>query len=92
MDTYLTLRLTYIANILVAGTIAVVSISSPKNAALYIFSSAIPAEESIRLVGCFWLGIALISALGLWRPITFSPILLLQFIYKLTYLATCLIK
>lgn len=86
MDIYLTLRLTYIANILVAGTIAVVSISSPKNAALYIFSSAIPAEESIRLVGCLWLGIALISGLGLWKPISFSPILLLQFIYKFAYL------
>ena len=86
MGTYLTLKLTYLDNILGSCTIAVVSIGSPKNAALNIFNSAIPTEESTRLVGCFWLGIALISALGLWRPITFSPILLLQFTYKLAFL------
>lgn len=35
-----------------------------------------------RLVGCLWLAIAVLSVLGLFRPISFSPVFLIQLIYK----------
>ncbi|MGA0560678.1 hypothetical protein ACO2Q8_28695 [Larkinella sp. VNQ87] len=80
------LSVVYAANILVAGWIGVVSLFAPKTAAVTIFSYAYPATDTIRLVGCLWLAIAILSALGLWRPLTFSPVLLLQLLYKGTWL------
>ncbi|WP_046757102.1 hypothetical protein [Kordia jejudonensis] len=80
------LYLIYILNIIVAGQIAIASIFSPKKAAITIFQNAYPKTEIIRLVGCLWLSISIISALGLWKPITFSIILLVQLIYKGTWL------
>lgn len=80
------IKLVYIANIIVAGWIGFTSLFFPKVAATTIFSNAYPATETIKLVGCLWLAIAVLSALGLWRPMAFSPVLLLQFIYKSCWL------
>ena len=80
------LKTVYIANIIVAGWISITSILSPKTAATTVFQNAYPPTEVMRLVGCLWLAIAILSALGLWRPISFSPILLVQLIYKGTWL------
>jgi hypothetical protein len=76
----------YILNILVAGSIAISAIFTPQKAKTSVFQDAYPTSELIRLVGALWLGIAVISVLGLWKPIIFSPILLLQLIYKGTWL------
>ena len=76
------LKLIYVANIIVAGWISITSIFFPKRAALTVFQNAYQPTEVIRLVGCLWLAIAILSILGLWRPLTFSPVLLLQLIYK----------
>ncbi|GAA0725922.1 hypothetical protein GCM10009430_32320 [Aquimarina litoralis] len=80
------LKIVYIANIIVAGWISVTSLISPQKAALTIFQNAYQPTEIIRLVGCLWLAIAILSIFGLWRPISFSPILLVQLIYKGTWL------
>lgn len=76
----------YIANIMVAGYIGITSLFAPQLSAATIFQKAYPTTDTIRLVGCLWLAIALLSVFGLWRPLTFSPILLLQLIYKGTWL------
>ena len=81
-----TMKLMYAANILVAGWISIQSMFFPKTAAAVVFSNAYPSSEFIRLVGCLWFSIALISALGLWKPLTFSPIFLVQLIYKSIWL------
>ena len=80
------LKIVYIANIIVAGWISITSIFSPKRSAASVFQNAYQPTEVIRLVGCLWLAIAVLSILGLWRPISFSPILLVQLIYKGTWL------
>ena len=80
------LILIYIANIIVAGWISWTSLFFPKKAAAIIFSGAYPPTDVIKLVGCLWLAITLLSIFGVWRPLTFSPVLLLQFIYKTTWL------
>jgi hypothetical protein len=82
----ISLKLIYIANIIVAGWISITSIFYPKTASTTVFQNAYETTEVMRLVGCLWLAIAVLSALGLWRPISFSPILLVQFIYKGTWL------
>lgn len=78
----ITLQLVYIANILVAGYIGVVSLFFPKVSAMSIFQNAYPATDTLRLVGCLWFAIALLSVMGLGRPVAMSHILILQFIYK----------
>ncbi len=80
------LRIIYILNIIVAGQIAISAISNPKTAAMTTFGNAYQPTEVIKLVGCLWLGIAILSVLGLFKPITFSPVLLIQLIYKGTWL------
>lgn len=81
------MSIVYILNIIVAGWISLVSMTSPSLASRTIFSGAYQTNELMRLVGCLWLGIAVLSACGLWRPITFSPVLLIQLIYKGSWLA-----
>ncbi len=80
------LKIIYIANIIVAGWISLTSIFNPKHSAVSVFQNAYQPTEVIRLVGCLWLAIAVLSVLGLWRPVSFSPILLVQLIYKGTWL------
>ena len=80
------IKIIYIANIIVAGWISIISIFFPKTAATTVFQNAYQPTEVIRLVGCLWLAIAILSVLGLWKPISFSPILLVQLIYKGTWL------
>jgi hypothetical protein len=80
------IKLLYAANILVAGWIGISSAFFPRTASVTIFQNSYPSSDLVRLVGCLWLGIAMLSVLGLWRPMTFSPVLLLQLIYKGTWL------
>lgn len=80
------LKIVYIANIIVAGWISITSLFFPKVAATSVFSDVYPSSDLIRLVGALWFSIFLISILGLWKPITFSPILLVQLIYKSLWL------
>ena len=80
------LKIVYIANIIVAGWISISSITSPAKAAATVFQNSYQPTEVMKLVGCLWLAIAVLSILGLWRPISFSPILLIQLIYKGTWL------
>ena len=80
------IKLVYIANIIVAGYIGITSLFFPKLSSATIFQSSYPVTDMIRLVGCLWLAIAVLSVFGLWRPLTFSPVLLLQLIYKGSWL------
>jgi hypothetical protein len=79
-------KIIYIANIIVAGWISITSMFAPKTAAETVFQNAYQSTDVLRLVGCLWFAIAILSALGLWKPISFSPILLVQLIYKGTWL------
>jgi hypothetical protein len=80
------LKITYIANIIVAGFISISAMFTPKKAATTIFAGAYQFTNVIQLVGCLWFAIAVLSVLGLFKPITFSPILLVQLIYKSLWL------
>lgn len=79
---FIALRIVYFLNILVAGQIAISAIRNPSHAAATTFGGAYEASEVMRLVGCLWGAIALLSVLGVWKPMTFAPVLLLQLIYK----------
>jgi hypothetical protein len=80
------IKLVYLANIIVAGYIGVTSLFYPKLSSATIFQNSYQTTDMIRLVGCLWLAIAVLSVCGLWRPLTFSPVFLLQLIYKGSWL------
>jgi len=80
------LKLVFLANMVVAGWIGITSLFFPKLSAVTIFQNSYQPTDIIRLVGCLWLGIALLSILGFWRPLIFSPVLLLQLVYKSMWL------
>ena len=76
------LKIVYIANILVAGWIGITSLFFPKTAVRTIFENTYSNSEFIRLIGALWLSIAVLSCFGLFKPQNFSPVLVLQLIYK----------
>ena len=91
MQPFLLLRIVYIANIIVAGWISLTSMFAPKTAASSIFSGAYENTDVIRLVGCLWFAIAILSVFGLIKPLQFSPVLLVQLIYKATWLVVVML-
>ena len=80
------IRLTYLANVLVAGSIGISCLFFPGVAARTVFQQAYPPSDTMRLVGCLWLAIALLSGLGWWRPVPWAAVLVLQLVYKSTWL------
>lgn len=80
------MKFMYAANILVAGWISISSVFFPRYAASAIFQNAYGKTDIIRLVGCLWFAILILSVLGMWKPITFSPVFLVQLIYKSLWL------
>ena len=80
------LKVVYLANVIVAGWISINALFFPRTAITTIFSNAYAPTELVRLVGCLWLSIAILSLLGLSKPIVYSPVLLIQLIYKGTWL------
>ena len=83
---HILIRALYVLNIIVAGMIAYSSIKSPDKAAISVFSNAYASTEVMRLVGCLWLGITVLSIFGLFFPIKFAPVMVLQLIYKGSWL------
>lgn len=78
----ISLKLVYLANVVVAGWIGISSLFFPQTAIRTVFSNAYEPSGAVQLVGALWLAIAILSLIGLWRPLSFSPILIFQLIYK----------
>lgn len=80
------LQLIYFLNIIVAGFVGITSLFFPTFSSTTIFDETISPNWAQRIVGCLWLAIALTSCLGLFYPLTYSPVLLIQLIYKGSWL------
>ena len=80
------LYIAYLANIVVAGWVSYLSLFKPQRAKTSIFQDTVEYSESIRLIGCLWAGIFLLSIVGLAFPKPMSVILLFQVVYKGTWL------
>lgn len=76
------LKIVYILNIIIAGWVGITSLLFPKITTSMVFTNAYNETPVFRLAGALWLSIAVLSALGLRKPITFSPVLLIQLLYK----------
>lgn len=82
----ISLKIVYLANVLVAGWISITSLFAPKTAQITIFTNGFVYSEAFRLVGALWGAIFILSILGLFFPTNMSLILLFQLIYKSSWL------
>ena len=76
------MRLVYAANVLVAGTVGALTLFTPTAGSRLVYSDTAPPTTAMQMAGALWLAIAVLSLAGLFRPLTFSPVLLLQLLYK----------
>ena len=76
----------YLANVLVAGSVGVLSLFAPGLASRLVFSGTAAASSAMQITGALWLAIALLSIAGLVRPMTFVPVLVIQLVYKASWL------
>jgi hypothetical protein len=79
------LTFAYIANLVILVPVALPTLLRPSSTDEGRF-----AESSgwRMLVGSLWLSIMVLSVLGLFHPIRYAPVLLLQWIYKSVWLLT----
>lgn len=89
---FVKLRIIYSANILTAGFAGVLSLVNTKKATAWIFQGKYQRSEVIRLVGWLWVSIAALSVMGLVFPLEFSPVLVLQLLYKSGWLLFSLLS
>ncbi|MFW9827674.1 MAG: hypothetical protein ACFFEY_08785 [Candidatus Thorarchaeota archaeon] len=81
IDTKLKLKIMYVLMIIIGGIIGLLMLIIPD---IMISILGAPAQDPYiyGVAGAFWLGMALLSILGLFDPLKYVPILLLQIIYK----------
>lgn len=80
------LRVLFALNALGAGGCGLLVLTAPELAAEYLFAGDFVPDESSRVLGCIWVALGLVSIAGLLRPVTFCPVLVIQFVYKLAWL------
>ncbi len=76
------LILVYVANICLTGVVGSISLFATSKAPMFVFNDAYEANDSMRVIGSFWIAIGIVSLLGIFRPVKFCPILVVQIIYK----------
>lgn len=82
----ISMKLMYLANIIVAGSISITSLFQPKTAVKSVFTGAFAYSEAIQLVGALWFAIFLLSIVGLFYPKQMCLVLVFQLIYKSSWL------
>jgi hypothetical protein len=72
----------YVANIILTGVVGSVSLFATSKAPTIVFNEAYEENDSMRVIGSFWIAIGIVSFMGIFRPIKFCPILVVQIVYK----------
>lgn len=73
---------TYVANVIITSWLSISCIFFPRSAVKTIFSNSIEYSEAIRLVGCLWASILVLSLVGIFYPAPMALIFLVQALYK----------
>lgn len=80
------LRVLFALDVIGAGGPGVLMLVAPEVANRLLFAGELTPDAATRVLGCVWVSLGLLSIAGLFRPVTFSPVLLVQFGYKLVWL------
>jgi len=81
-----TIKLMYLANVVVAGWISILTLFYPKTAREAVFTNAFEYSEAFRLVGALWFAIFVLSVAGLFFPKQMSLVFVFQLVYKSSWL------
>ncbi len=83
MEDITALRVIYVANIIVAGVVGGMSLFFSRIAKKRLFDEEEQSDShATYLTGSFWMAITITSFLGVFFPIKFSPVLVIQVLYK----------
>ena len=84
------MRIMYAYTIVVAGGIGLLYLISPST---FMSLCGFPSEEPIfaGVAASVWVAFALVAILGLWSPLKFVPVLLMQLTYKLIWFIAVII-
>jgi hypothetical protein len=81
------LLLPYLLNILVLIPVGVITLFGGSSAVRLVFEGKSPESAGIRtILGSLWTAILIGSVIGLFHPVSMSPLLLIQVIYKSLWL------
>ena len=80
------LRVLFALDFVGAGGPGVLMLAAPDKAGDLLFGGNLSPDAATRVLGCVWIALGLLSVAGLMRPVRFSPVLLVQFAYKLVWL------
>ena len=75
----------YAANVIIAGFVGLVCLMGSRQRVHRVFGNHFWGAGT-KVVGAFWLSLALVSVLGFQYPLVFAPVLVIQFIYKTIWL------
>lgn len=75
-------RVIYVSYAVVVGVVGHLSLFAPQVAFRSVFEGTIQSSLDTKMLGGLWLTIAIVTAFGLFRALPFSPVLLVQILYK----------
>ena len=78
----------YLLNILILIPVATLTLFGGASGCRRVFQGKFPDSEGIRtILGSLWTAILIVSIVGMFFPVSMSPLLILQVIYKSLWLA-----
>lgn len=80
------MRVMYLIAIVGAGAVGLTMLLAPRLASQYIFAGATQVDNYLRILAALWLALGITSVLGLFQPVKFSIVFLIQLMYKLIWL------
>jgi hypothetical protein len=80
------LRVLFALDVIGAGGPGVLMLAAPEAANRLLFAGGLTPDAGTRVLGCVWVSLGVLAVAGLFRPVTFGPVLLVQFGYKLIWL------
>lgn len=83
---FLGMKIMYVIAMAGAGMVGVMVLLAPALAQRYIFAGSTTVTPYLRILGALWLALGVVAAFGLSAPLAFSPVLLIQLIYKSVWL------
>ncbi|KAL4448557.1 hypothetical protein ABPG75_005776 [Micractinium tetrahymenae] len=89
------MRFLYLLNIAIPGALALYHLMAPAGAARALWGSGSVAPLNpplaLPMLGAWWAAIVVVSLLGLREPYKFSPVMLMQILYKFAFLGKAII-
>ena len=76
----------YVAAIIGAGVVGILTLLSPRIASKYVFSGDVQVDVYLRILGAIWLALGFVACLGAMAPERYLAVLLIQLIYKTSWL------